>query len=241
MKAKLFAVVLLLTTFIIPAPATANDPGAWIKVDANGKAIGGAIVCTPDVCGDVNSSYAKATLQAGERYVLQFKADPNTGNVAGIPAPTDPNVELKVNTENNEWTKTTRTELKEPTTVVINENSVTITAIETKERWNPTVVVTPAPTPSPAPTVTPTPTPTPSPITTVPPTGETSTVTTETATVVSSGSVATETITTTAIVEENTETENEPSTEIWNWLTMFTLYLEELWAWIATLLNQDNS
>jgi hypothetical protein len=232
MKAKLFAVVLLLTTFIIPAPATANDPGAWIKVDANGKAIGGAIVCTPDVCGDVNSSYARATLQAGERYVLQFKADPITGNVAGIPAPTDPNVELKVNTENNEWTKTTRTELKEPTTVVIDENSVTITAIETKERWNPTVVVT-----KPTPTVTPTP----SPITTPPPAVETSTVTTETATVVSSGSVATETITATTSVEENTETENEPSTEIWNWLTMVTLYLEELWAWLATLVNQDNS
>jgi hypothetical protein len=229
MKAKLFAVVLLLTTFIIPAPATANDPGAWIKVDANGKAVGGAIVCTPDVCGDVNSSYARATLQAGERYVLQFKADPITGNVAGIPAPTDPNVELKVNTENNEWTKTTRTELKEPTTVVIDENSVTITAIETKERWNPTVVVTP------------TPTPTPSPITTPPPAVETSTVTTETATVISSGSVATETITATTSVEENTETENEPSTEIWNWLTMVTLYLEELWAWLATLVNQDNS
>ena len=229
MKAKLFAIVLLLTTFIVPAPATANDQGAWVKVDANGKAIGGAIVCTPDVCGDVNSPYAKATLQAGERYVLQFKADPNTGNVAGIPAPTDPNVQLKVNTENNEWTKTTRTELKEPTTVVIDENDVTITAIETKERWNPTVVVTP------------TPTPTPSPITTPPPAVETSTVTTETATVISSGSVATETITATTSIEENTETENEPSTEIWNWFTMFSAYLEELWAWLATLVNQDNS
>jgi hypothetical protein len=96
MKKLAIALILLTAT-----PATANDQGAWVKVDANGNAIGGAIVCTPDVCGDSNSPYAKATLQPGEKYVLQTKADTN-GNVAGIGA--QQNAEVKVNLQTNEWT-----------------------------------------------------------------------------------------------------------------------------------------
>jgi hypothetical protein len=71
--------IFLLLGNITPAYA---DQGGWVMVDANNKVISGTIVCTPDVCGDPNSPYAKATLQPGQRYVQITKAD-QTGNVAG--------------------------------------------------------------------------------------------------------------------------------------------------------------
>lgn len=142
MKAKLIITALFM---LIPlTPASAND--AWIKVDANGNAIGGAVVCSQDVCGDSNSVYSKLTLQPGERYVLQFKGNPVTGNVAGIPA-TQPDVKLQVNLETNQWTKTTRQELAEPTPVVVNNQLTVVTGVERKETWNPTVVGKETPTP----------------------------------------------------------------------------------------------
>lgn len=217
MKAKLFAVILLLVGFI--APAKASD--AWIKVDANGNAIGGAIVCDRAVCGDPNSLYSRLTLQPGERYVLQFKADPNTGNVAGIPA-TDPNVTLKVNTETNEWTKTTTQVLPEPTPININGNTVTVSEVKVVERWNPTVTPEPQPEPEPEPTPTPTPTPTMS---------ETSTVTTgssaETITVVTQ-SPETNAVTTASTSETPVE-----EVEI-DWLQFLYINWEALMAWFET-------
>lgn len=102
MKVKVLIVAFMIAGI---APAQANDQGAWVKVDANGNAIGGAIVCTPDVCGNVNSEYAKATLGAGEQYVLQAKADPITGNVAGI-GNNNPGVQVKVDLVTHEWTIT---------------------------------------------------------------------------------------------------------------------------------------
>jgi len=81
--------IFLLLGNITPAHA---DQGGWVMVDANNKVISGTIVCTPDVCGDPNSPYAKATLQPGQRYVPITKKD-ETGNVAGpnVVAPTPPN------------------------------------------------------------------------------------------------------------------------------------------------------
>lgn len=226
MKAKLFAASLLLIIGV--TPVSAND--AYIKVDANGKAIGGAIVCTADVCGDPNSTYSKLTLQPGERYVLQFKGDPVTGNVAGIPA-TDPNVTLKVNAQTNEWTKTTTIALPEPTTVIVNQAPITVTAVQTEEKWNPTVVeVKPTPTPTPTVTITPKPTPTPTATTT-----ETATVTVvDTATVVTIDSPTVQATTT----QQPITPEEEP---VVDWLTLFSRYLDELWLWIATLLAEVNS
>lgn len=149
MKAKLFAVIALLAVSIYPA--SADD--AWIKVDANGNAVGGAIVCSVGVCGDPQSTYSQLTLQPGERYVLQFKGDPVTGNVAGIPA-TDPNVKLSVNVETNEWTRTYVEPLREPTPVVIQGTVTVVTGVEKKQTWNPTVEgkETPAPVTTPEPT-----------------------------------------------------------------------------------------
>jgi len=103
MKAKLF---LGLAFVLLPiAPATANDQGAWVKVDASGNAISGPIVCTSDVCGNPNSLYNQMTLGAGERYVLQFAADPVTGGVAGI-GNNNPGLDVKVDLETNQWTTT---------------------------------------------------------------------------------------------------------------------------------------
>jgi hypothetical protein len=82
MKAK---VILITALLLQPTNAFAEDRGAWVKVDANGNAIGQAIVCTQSVCGDPNSYYNKVTLQINERYVLQAPATPD-GNVAGIGA-----------------------------------------------------------------------------------------------------------------------------------------------------------
>jgi len=100
MKKALIIFLLLLN--ITPAYA---DQGGWVKVDASGTIISGTIVCTPDVCGDVNSPYAKATLLPGERYVQITKADPVTNNVAGpnvvAPTPANTTVVGKVNPVTN--------------------------------------------------------------------------------------------------------------------------------------------
>lgn len=59
----MLAVTLTLTT----TPALAD---LYIKVDANGNAISGAIVCDAATCGE-GSLYSQLTLQEGERYVKQ--------------------------------------------------------------------------------------------------------------------------------------------------------------------------
>jgi hypothetical protein len=98
-------------------------------VDASGKVISGTIVCTPDVCGDVNSPYAKATLQPGQRYVQITKAD-TTGNVAGpnVVAPTPPNqtVSAKVDPVTEVVTVTTTVvEPLAPRVTVVKETETT--------------------------------------------------------------------------------------------------------------------
>ena len=134
MKKKLIAG--LIFSFLSTGAASAND--AWIKVDANGNAIGGAIVCSADVCGDSKSVYSQHTLQPGERYVLQFKGDPVTGNVAGIPA-TNPDVKLKVDLQTNQWTKTTTQNLEQPTPILLNDNISIVTGVQSQETWNPLI------------------------------------------------------------------------------------------------------
>lgn len=222
MKAKLLAVVLLTIGYL--APASADD--AWIKVDANGNAIGGAIVCSQSVCGDPNSVYSKLTLQPGERYVLQFKADPNTGNVAGIPA-TDPNVQLKVNTETNEWTKTTTQVLPEPTPVTINGNTVTVSEVKVVEKWNPTVT----PEPTPEPTAEPEPTPEPTPI------SETSTVTTGSTVDTPTVSIAQTVLESPTETTEEPEPQETPAIET-DWVIFLYLNWDALLAWFEAFMAE---
>ncbi len=61
-----------------------DDPcGGWVKVDAGGTVISGPVVCAASVCG-AGTLYSQLTLKDGEQWVQQTKADPVTGNVAGI-------------------------------------------------------------------------------------------------------------------------------------------------------------
>jgi hypothetical protein len=98
MKKAIFIILLAINI----TPAHANE-GGWVKVDASGNQIGQVIVCTPSVCGDGTSTFAKMTLKEGESYVLQSNAD-NKGNVAGMN--TTPEITLKVEVATNQWTVT---------------------------------------------------------------------------------------------------------------------------------------
>jgi hypothetical protein len=118
--------IFFLLANITPAYA---DQGGWVMVDASGKVISGTIVCTPDVCGDPNSPYAKATLQPGQRYVQITKKD-ETGNVTGpnVVAEPSPNqtVSAKVDPVTNVATVTTTiVEPLAPRVTVIKETETT--------------------------------------------------------------------------------------------------------------------
>ena len=129
-------VKLLVAAFMIAgiAPAQANDQGAWVKVDASGNAIGGAIVCTPDVCGDKSSPYAKATLGAGEQYVLQSKADPVTNNVVGI-GNNNPGVQVKVDIPTQEWTVTRTNTVIPLEPLIIDGQEVISYTVQTRDKF----------------------------------------------------------------------------------------------------------
>lgn len=122
--------IFLLLGNITPAHA---DQGGWVMVDAGGKVISGTIVCTPDVCGDPNSPYAKATLQPGQRYVQITKAD-QTGNVAGpnVVAQTAPNqtVSAKVDPVTNVATVSTKTVEPLAPRVTVTKETETTYAVE---------------------------------------------------------------------------------------------------------------
>ena len=122
-------IAILILALMAPLPAHAEEKGAWVKVDANGNAIGQAIVCTPAVCGDPASLYNKLTLNAGEQYVLQAPATPD-GNVSG----TSPgqNWIVKVDLETKVWTTTSINTYK-PRPTLDNPTPKAITTITTQE------------------------------------------------------------------------------------------------------------
>lgn len=70
----------------------------YVKVDANGNAIGGAIVCDASTCGE-GSLYSQLTLGPGERYVLQGLGHAGIGN-------NNPGVDVKVDIPTQTWTVT---------------------------------------------------------------------------------------------------------------------------------------
>jgi hypothetical protein len=118
MKKILIAIVL---TALSVTNVYAEETGAWVSVDSRGNVVSGAIVCTTSVCGNPNSAYAKSTLQEGQTYVLQTKADSN-GNVAGIGNNT-PNTAVKVDVVTNTFTVTSIQETAvTPTATVVKEN-----------------------------------------------------------------------------------------------------------------------
>ena len=110
----------VLVTVLFFMPSASAD--VYVKVDANGNAIGGAIMCDAATCG-AGSQYSQLTLQEGERYVLQ-----GVGVHHGI-GNNNPDTGVKHDDRSNEWV-ITRNE-SQPAPVV--------------ERFT---VITPAPTPA---------------------------------------------------------------------------------------------
>lgn len=111
------AIILGLLIALIPATAQAEENAAWVKVDASGVAIGGAIVCTASVCGDSNSLYSKMTLGTNERYVLQAPAS-KEGNVAGVGAGQGAK-SVKVDFETKVWTVVNESNIYEPVITIL--------------------------------------------------------------------------------------------------------------------------
>jgi hypothetical protein len=87
--------IVLAVSLAFATPAAAD---VYVKVDANGVAVDGPIMCDSGTCGP-NSTFSKLTLKPGEQYVLQ-----GTGQ-AGIGG-NNPNTEVKVDLKTNEWTVT---------------------------------------------------------------------------------------------------------------------------------------
>jgi hypothetical protein len=132
-KVKIAAATLLL--FGLMPNANAD---VYVKVDANGNAVGQAIICDAGTCSE-GSAYSKATLAPGERYVLQNQGHAGIGN-------NNPGTNVKVDLATNQWTATTTT-VKEVTPVQVTpEVKVTKVEVVTQTTWNPT---RPDPTPAP--------------------------------------------------------------------------------------------
>jgi hypothetical protein len=91
---KTIAVIAALAWSIAPANAD-----VYVKVDSNGNAIGGAIICDAITCG-ANSVYSQLTLNEGESYVLQGRGQAGIGN-------NNPNTAVKVDIPTQTWTVTT--------------------------------------------------------------------------------------------------------------------------------------
>jgi hypothetical protein len=114
----------------------------YVKVDANGNAIGGAIVCDAATCGE-GSVYSQLTLGPGERYVLQGLGHTGIGN-------NNPGVDVKVDIPTQTWTVTnnntpdpvvtTFTPYEPPRTVYVNP-IVTETATATATSETATVTI----------------------------------------------------------------------------------------------------
>jgi hypothetical protein len=94
MKRISLAMAVLLALGVIPSA----NADVYVKVDANGNAIGGAIVCDAGTCGE-GSLYSQLTLQPGERYVLQGFGQAGIGN-------NNPGVDVKVDVPTQTWTVT---------------------------------------------------------------------------------------------------------------------------------------
>ncbi len=130
--------------------ATPAYADVYVKVDANGNAIDGAIMCDAGTCG-AGSQYSQLTLQAGEQYVLQGTGQAGIGN-------NNPNTQVKVDIETKEWTVTRQVEIKPAEPIIINDQTVISYTAQTVEKFTPATspgndrpvapVVVPEPTPT---------------------------------------------------------------------------------------------
>jgi hypothetical protein len=128
---------------IVLALATAQTASAdvYVKVDAQGNAIGGAIMCDAATCG-AGSLYSSLTLNPGESYVLQ-----GMGVSHGI-GNNNPGVDVKHEATTNEWVLTNnnapapvveRFTINTPAPVV--QDPVPVAPVETKTVTSDTATV----------------------------------------------------------------------------------------------------
>jgi hypothetical protein len=87
--------IFLVVALSLPQAAMAD---VYVKVDANGNAVGGAIMCDAATCGS-GSLYSQLTLQPGEHYQLQGTGQSGIGN-------NNPGVLVKHEAATNEWVVT---------------------------------------------------------------------------------------------------------------------------------------
>jgi hypothetical protein len=150
-------IIIILAIILGTTPAYAD---VYVKVDASGNAVGGAIMCDAGTCG-AGSQYSQLTLQAGEQYVLQGTGQAGIGN-------NNPNTQVKVDIETKEWTVTRQIEIKPAEPIIINDQTVISYTAQTVEKFTPAtspgndrpVALIVRPEPTPEPTLEPTPTPT---------------------------------------------------------------------------------
>jgi hypothetical protein len=167
-------IIIILALILGATPAYAD---VYVKVDANGNAIGGAIMCDAGTCG-AGSQYSQLTLQAGEQYVLQGTGQAGIGN-------NNLNTQVKVDIETAEWTVTRQVEIKPAEPIIINDQTVISYTAQTVEKFTPAtspgndrpVVSIVRPEPTPETTLEPTPTPTLTPVDTTTATATATTLT----------------------------------------------------------------
>ena len=129
MKKKItISIVIFALIYLVLNVANARAD-VYVKVDANGNAIGGAIMCDAGTCG-AGSEYSRLTLQAGERYVLQGTGQAGIGN-------NNPNTQVRVDLQNNEWTITRQVEVKPIEPIVINNQPVISYTTQVVEKFTP--------------------------------------------------------------------------------------------------------
>ena len=111
-------------------PANAD---VYVKVDANGNAVGQAIMCDAETCA-ANSLYSQSTLQSGEQYVLQGTGFAGIGN-------NNPNTQVTVDLQTNVWTINRQAQVILPDTL----ESILIQSVQTftseTNPWNPAIVI----------------------------------------------------------------------------------------------------
>jgi len=112
----------LLIAVLLLAWMPAANADVYVKVDANGNAISGAIMCDAATCG-AGSLYSQLTLQPGEHYALQgVGIDYGIGN-------NNPNTSVKVDESTQVWS-------------VINTQTNEVTQTFTPVRVAPPVIIT---------------------------------------------------------------------------------------------------
>lgn len=193
-KIAISALIALLAYAALSIFATDARADVYVKVDANGNAIGGAIMCDAGTCG-AGSQFSQLTLQPGEQYVLQGTGQAGIGN-------NNPNTEVKVDLQTNEWTVTREVVIVPSEPVVINNQPVLSYTTQTVEKFTPAT----SPGNDKPVVITPTPTPTPEPVEELPVVTETATATATTATVTSFNNETVTVLTDTPVVKVASQT-----------------------------------